>query len=79
MYDRELKRKWDNKAVMDFLEDEGKKIGLEEVEFVFVSNMFENTDFDDARIASLAGVTTERVQEIRAEMKKKKDMIDAIS
>ena len=74
MYDTELKRKWDNKAVMDFHEDKGRKEASAKKEFEFVSNLFENTEFDDARIASLAGVTPERVQEIRAEMKKKKEI-----
>lgn len=88
-----LKRKWDHKAVMDFHEDKGRKVGLEkglkegleigrkevrkkaaqEKEVEFVSNMIKITEFDDARIAFLVGVTVARVQEIRTEIKKKKD------
>ena len=76
MYDTDLKRKWDNKAVIDFHEEKGRKEGMKKAsakkEFEFVSNLIQNTDFDDARVASLAGATIKRVKEIRAEMKTKK-------
>ena len=54
----------------------GKKEGIEKGEqkkaSVFVTNLLQNTDFPDEKIAALAGVTIEYVGEIRKELEKTK-------
>lgn len=47
----------------------GRKEAAQEKEEI-VSNLIKTTEFDDARIASLTGVTIKRVQEVRTEIKK---------
>jgi hypothetical protein len=49
-------------------EKQGIKKGLEEAKTIFVKSLLESTDFDDAKIASIADVTVSFVKEIRSAM-----------
>ena len=71
MYDTNLKRKWDNKAVLDYAKEEGRAEERAKADFQFVKNLIEGTDFSDEKIAGLASVSVEFVRRIKAELQGK--------
>lgn len=68
MYDVSLKRKWDNKAVMDYAMEKG----AEQRSFDVVKNLIMKFGFNDEQAASAAEVSVDFVKKIRASLKKKK-------
>ncbi len=68
MYDTSLKRKWDNKAVLDYAVNEAVKDVELKKDFSFVKGLVEGTSFSDEKIADLASVSLEFVQKVRAEL-----------
>src|SRR5690606_18647287 len=100
MFDKSLKRKWDEKAVRDYHHqvgyeegrevgrkegreegrEEGRKEGREErraegreegakqKKHELIINLIRQTDFDDARIASLTDTDPDVVRKVRAEI-----------
>ena len=76
MYEASLKEKWDYENVLASAvresKLEGKLEGAEEKSYEVVSNLILKTDFDDGRIASLAGVTVDFVQKVRSELYRNK-------
>ncbi len=71
MYDANLKRKWDNKAVLDYVKEEGRAEERAKADFQFVKNLIGGTDFSDEKIAGLASVSVEFVRRIKAELQGK--------
>lgn len=71
MYDTNLKRKWDNKAVLDYVKEEGRAEERAKADFQFVKNLIGGTDFSDEKIAGLASVSVEFVRRIKAELQGK--------
>lgn len=77
MYDASLKRKWDNKNVLDYavrvaVEEATSKAREEatlearaKADSLFVKNLIENTDFDDDKIAALASVSVDFVRKTK--------------
>ncbi len=51
---------------------QGLQQGAEQRSQEFVKNLIQNTDFDDAKIASLAVVSVSFVRKVRADLGKKK-------
>jgi flagellar biosynthesis/type III secretory pathway protein FliH len=47
--------------------EKGIEKGAEQKSREFVRNLLQNTDFDDAKIASLSGVTTAFVEKVKKE------------
>jgi len=76
MLDWDLKRKWDNKAVLDYavneVAKEAAKKATKEAElkkdFSFVRSLIKGTDFSDEKITNLASVSLEFVQKARTEL-----------
>ncbi len=75
MFDKSLKRKWDNKVVMDYHREEGRAKGIEEgaaqKRHELIINLIRQTDFDDAKIAALTDADPEIVRMVRAELRAK--------
>ena len=51
---------------------QGVQQGAEQKSYEFVHNLIQNTEFDDAKIASLAVVAVSFVKEVRSTLEKKK-------
>lgn len=68
MYDTSLKRKWDNKAVLDYAINEGR----EQKSYEFVSNLLAAGKFTVGEIANYATVSEEFVEQVSADLNKKK-------
>lgn len=64
-----------NMGVIDVIKkqerQEGLQKGAEQERREFIYNLLKQTDFDDAMIASLTGVTVSLVKKIRAELNEK--------
>lgn len=61
-----LLQKAENKGLEKGIE-EGLEKGRKAKDIIFVNNLLANTDFDDEKIAALAGVTLAFVQEIKTQ------------
>ncbi len=76
MYDTSLKRKWDNKAVLDYAREEGLQKGIEQGiekgKQEVVENLLVMGKFTIAEIANLATVSEDFVKEVHASLSKKK-------
>lgn len=76
MYDTSLKRKWDNKAVLDYAREEGLQKGIEQGiekgKQEVVENLLVIGKFTIAEIANLATVSEDFVKEVHASLSKKK-------
>lgn len=68
MYDTSLKRKWDNKALLDYAKEEGRQEERAKADHQFVKNLIESTDFDDHKIAELASVSLEFVHKVKSKL-----------
>lgn len=71
MYDVSLKRKWDNKAVLDYAEQKGIEKGIEKGKKEVVGNLLAAGKFSVSEIANFASVTEGFVQKVRADLDKK--------
>ena len=72
MYDTSVKRKWDTANVIDYARREGEEKGAAQKGRQLVKNLIQDTDFDDAKIASLAVVPLSFVEKVRADLAKEK-------
>lgn len=71
MYDTSLKRKWDNKAILDYAKEEGRQEERAKADHQFVKKLIESTDFDDYKIAELASVSLEFVHKVKSTLQAK--------
>ena len=72
----ELVRETDKSSVMNTVEylrmegrEEGIELGIEQAATTFVKNLLNESEFTDEKIASLANVTVEFVNEVKDDLK----------
>lgn len=71
MYDTSLKRKWDNKAVLDYARKEGLEEGLERKSYEVVKNLIENFGFSNEQAAKAADASVDFVEKVRKSLNKR--------
>src|SRR5690606_8236030 len=70
MYDLSLKKKWDEKVILDQVREEGLAEGIEKQERKFITNLIKK-GHDDTTIVSLTESSLELVRAVRAELDRK--------
>jgi hypothetical protein len=70
MYDSSLKRKWDNKNVLDYAVQETRQKGRQEEQVKVIKNLIVQLGLSDEQAASIAEVSIDLVKTIRAGLDK---------
>ena len=71
MYDSSLKRKWDNKNVLDYAVQEARQEGRQEEQVKVIKNLIVQLGLSDEQAAGVAEVSIDLVKKIRADLNKK--------